>query len=210
MEENLALITTYVEQYGIFFIVPLVLLENIPVLGLISPGLTILFLAGFFHEVLPGGLYFIFFMAYATMVVADTFWYFLGKKYGLKLAWLLYIRKKSPNVEKTIITQPFYILMFYQFVPYLRMFLPFSLGLYQFSWRKWLKTTLFGSFIFSLSYIGLGVIAALWYENIEDSSSLLGIAPLLAAILTVGLTIRLIRQYLEQRKLRVIKRDVEN
>jgi hypothetical protein len=43
MEENLALITGYAEQYGIFFIVPLVLLENIPVLGILAPGLTVLF-----------------------------------------------------------------------------------------------------------------------------------------------------------------------
>lgn len=210
MEEHIDLITNYAEQYGIFFVVPLVLLENIPVIGLIAPGITVLFLAGFFSSVLPGGPILIFFLIYSTMVLADTFWYFIGKKYGTRLAWLQYIKDKSPNIESTITSQPIYILMFYQFVPYLRMFLPFSLGVYGFELKKWLKTTVFGSFFFTVVYVGLGIGAAKWYENIDDSEFIFGLAPLIGTIVAITLTIRLVVKYFEQRKLRKLVQFEEN
>lgn len=203
MEEHIAIVTAYAEQYGIFFVVPLVLLENIPVIGVIAPGITVLFLAGFFSDVLPGEPFIIFLMIYCTMVLADTFWYFVGHKYGTRLQWLQYIKDKSPNIESTITTQPIYFLMFYQFVPYLRMFLPFSLGLYKYPFKKWLKTTIFGSLLFTTVYVGLGIGAAAWYESIDDSEFIFGLAPLISTVIALMLTIRLVIKYLEQRKLRV-------
>jgi len=204
MEEHLAIVTAYAEQYGIFFVVPLVLLENIPVLGLIAPGITVLFLAGFFSPVLPGGPLLIFFLIFITMIAADTFWYAMAYKYGTRFQFLRYIKEKSPNIGETITSQPVKFLMFYQFVPYLRMFLPFSLGLYHFDIKKWLKTTIFGSFIFTLTYVGLGWTAAWWYGEIDDSESILGLVPLIAVITTIFFTIRLVIKYLEQKKLQTM------
>jgi membrane protein DedA with SNARE-associated domain len=201
MEEHITLVTMYAEQYGIFFVIPFVLLENIPILGILAPGITVLFLAGFFSNVLPGGPMMIFFMIYGTMVAADTFWFFIGKKYGTTWGWLNYIKEKSPAIESTIISQPWYFLMFYQFVPYLRMFLPFTLGLYKFDTKKWLKTTIMGSFLFTLTYVGLGFGAAVWYESIDDSGSVLGLLPLIGGVTTILFSLRLIRKYVEQRKL---------
>lgn len=201
MQENIALITAYAEQYGIFFIVPLVLLENIPVLGIFAPGITVLFLSGFFSPVLPGGPIVIFFLIFMTMVIADTFWYTMGYRYGTQFRFLRYIKEKSPNVAETITGQPVKFLMFYQFVPYLRMFLPFSLGLYRYDVKKWLQTTVFGSFIFTLIYVGLGWGASLWYENVDDSGSVLGLIPLIGVVTTLFFTIRLVSKYIEQKKL---------
>lgn len=210
MEENIALITAYAEQYGIFFIVPLVLIENIPIIGLIAPGITVLILAGFFSTVLPGGPLVIMAMIYITMVAADTFWYFMGRKFGTKFRWLRYIKEKSPTIEGTVIAQPITILMWYQFVPYLRMFLPFTLGLYHYPLDKWLKTTLCGSFLFTLTYVGIGWGASLWFATIEDSSSFLAFIPLIAVVVTLGFSIHLAVKYFEQRKLGGISQTKED
>jgi len=205
MEGHIELLTAYAEQYGIFFVVPLVLLENIPVLGLLAPGITVLFLAGFFSSVLPGGPLLIFFLIFITMVAADTFWYAMAYRYGTNFRFLRYIKEKSPNIESTITSQPIKILMFYQFVPYLRMFLPFSLGLYHLDTKKWLKTTVLGSFIFTSTYVGMGWLAAWWYGEIDDSGSILGLVPLIGVVTTIFFTIRLVIKYLEQKKLQVLK-----
>jgi len=209
MEEQIELLIAYAEQYGIFFLVPLILLENIPVIGLIAPGVTVLFLAGFFSSVLPGGPIIIFLMIFGTMVLADTFWYGMGYKYGIRLPILRYIKEKSPNIKSTITSQPIYILMLYQFIPYLRMFLPFTLGLYGYSPKKWLKTTIIGSFLFTSAYISLGIGAAIWYDNIDDSNAIFGMPALIATILTTGFTIRFAIKYVEHRRLRKLV-DIEN
>jgi membrane protein DedA with SNARE-associated domain len=200
MEEHIALITFFAEKYGIFFIVPLVLLENIPIIGLVAPGVTVLVLAGFFSSVLPGGPISTFILIYATMIIADTFWYFLGYKYGTKLAWLQYIKDKGPHIERAITDHPIYFLMLYQFVPYLRMFLPFSLGVYAFSIKKWFKITVPGSLLFTSAYFGAGVAISFWYENIDETEKLLGIIPIIAIIISIVFSGKIIRKYIHNKR----------
>jgi membrane protein DedA with SNARE-associated domain len=201
MNEQLALVTAYAEAYGIFFVVPLVFLENIPIVGLFSPGVTVLFLAGFFSPVLPGGPLLIFFMIFITMVIADTFWYTMGYRYGTKFRFLRYIKAQSPTIAETVTKQPIKLLMFYQFVPYLRMFLPFSLGLFQYNIKKWLKTTIFGSFIFTSTYVGLGWGTNLWFKSLDDSSAIIALIPIIGIITTILFTIHLATKYLAQKKI---------
>jgi membrane protein DedA with SNARE-associated domain len=81
------------------------------------------------------------------------------------------------------------------------MFLPFSLGLYHFELKKWLLTTIFGSFLFTLTYVGIGWGASLWYENVDDSGSVLALIPLIGVITTIYFTVRLLATYIEQKKL---------
>jgi membrane protein DedA with SNARE-associated domain len=201
MEEHIALITLFAEKYGIFFIVPLVLLENIPIIGLVAPGVSVLVLAGFFSSVLPGGPVTTFILIYSTMVIADTFWYFLGLKYGTKLAWLQYIKDKGPHIEQAITDHPVHFLMFYQFVPYLRMFLPFSLGVYSLSPTKWFKVTIPGSFMFTSAYFGVGIAISFWYESIDETERLLGLIPVIALIISVVFSSKIINKYLKNKRL---------
>jgi len=156
MQEYLTLITNTVETWGIWFIVPFLFLENVPVIGFIAPGLTVLFLSGFFADILPGHPVYIATIACITIIIADNLWFWLGYYGNSKTPFLKRVAAQSPNVEATLANQSFLGLIMYQFMPYFRMFLPFSLGMYRFSPAKWLLVNALATFLYVFVFFGAG------------------------------------------------------
>ena len=171
MEQYLQQINDFVAEFGYFFIIPLLALENIPFIGLIAPGISVLFLTGYFSNILPGGTLVAFFISFLTIVIADTLWYAIGYRYQTRWKWLQFITQKSPNIDELLAKQPFYLIALYQFAPYLRMFLPFALGAYQYSVSQWVRLVCVGSLLFTTVFFGFGYVTAQFIKNTSESSS---------------------------------------
>lgn len=193
MPEYLTLINAQVVQLGWFIIIPLLFLENIPIIGFIVPGVTVLFLAGFISSSINGSL-FLFVACVITLIVADTIWYTLGRISRGKWRIVSQIARQSPNVKELLAKQPFTYLIFYQFIPYFRMFLPFALGMYSVSFRLWLSLVTISSILFGTILFGTGVITARYINSItstEEVMQSLNIAILsLIAIYSLYLIVR--------------------
>ena len=165
MEQYLALIISSVEQFGVWFVVGFLFLENVPVVGFFAPGLTVLVLSGFLFEIITGNWALLFLIAWLTIFVADTLWYSIGYFAQDKNTLLQKLATRSPNVENLLRTQPIYALLTYQFIPYYRMFLPFALGMYRFSVYRWLPICLIGSALYTAVFYGVGLVGAfIWKE----------------------------------------------
>jgi len=166
VEQYLTILENGVSTFGIWFVIAFLFVENIPVVGLFAPGLTVLVLSGFFHETLTNSPITLFFIAWLTIFVADTLWYLLGRFGSQHSPWLQSLAKRSPNVEEIVTKQPLAILLCYQFMVYFRMFLPFSLGIYRFSLPKWLIVCCFASGLYTSVFFGIGFTAAIVGERL--------------------------------------------
>jgi len=166
MGQYLTLLQDGLAAAGLWFIVGFLFLENVPGVGLIAPGLTVLVLGGFFHELVvahPAQLYII---AWITIVVADNTWYWIGYFGKEKLSWLQKIADHSPNVSELLTKQSLWALCTYQFMPYFRMFLPFSLGMYRLTPSLWLPINLIASALYVAVFLSIGVIGAQVVESV--------------------------------------------
>lgn len=202
MEQYLALLQNGIATTGVWFIVPFLLLENVPIIGLVAPGLTILVLSGFFNELLVTHAWHLYAIAWLTIVVADNIWYTIGYFFGTKSAWLKKIAAQSPNVEELLTKQPLFALVSYQFMPYFRMFLPFSLGMYKFRPRLWILISLVASALYVAVFLSIGVVGAALIESIAGVDTVTTYINRGLAVFALVYCVILLRRY---RKLQVTK-----
>ena len=195
MQEYLSLLQTSVEQLGIWFIIPFLVLENVPIVGLFAPGLTVLVLSGFFYELLTGSYVTLFLVCWLTIFLADTTWFGIGYWGQQKTRWLRSLAAKSPNVHELIHRQPWWALMNYQFIPYFRMFLPFALGMYRFSPVRWLMMCLVGSALYVAVFLGIGVLGATLLGGITDIDMITNNVNRILAVGAFFYGIYLVRKY---------------
>ena len=200
MEAYISLLQDSVSAIGIWFVVFFLFIENVPIVGLIAPGLTVLVLSGFFYELLVTHPLQLFLIAWATMIVADTTWFLLGYYGGTKLAFLRTIAAQSPNASEVLTKQPWYILLCYQFFPYFRMFLPFSLGLFQFSLGKWLILTTVGSGLYTAVFLGIGVAGALIATEVDVIDAVVSNINYVLALGATVYAVVLFRRYRHNKK----------
>lgn len=203
MPEYLAFINTQIVQLGWVVIVPLLFLENIPIIGFIAPGITVLFLAGFLSSSIIGGPILLFVVCVLTIIVADTIWYILGRVSRGKWRSVSKIAKKSPNVEELLAKQPFTYLIFYQFIPYFRMFLPFALGMYLVSFRFWLTLVTLGSTLFVAIFFGVGLVTAKFVASMTRAEEVTQTLNIVIVGFVTIYTLYLIIRYLRIRKKRI-------
>jgi len=160
MEEYINLLKGIFEEYGLLFIFPLLLLENFPFIGFITPAVTTLLLAGFLLVNNITSLLLVILVSYAGMVIGDNTWFFLGRLSNGKWKWLNKVTERTPEALDIIKNQSIYILFFYQFAPYFRMFLPYAFGISNYEKNKWFIINLIGSFLYVTVFITIGFISA--------------------------------------------------
>jgi len=200
MEQYLALFTDSVANFGVWFVVVFLFIENVPLIGLFAPGLTILVLSGFFYEIITGSWQKLFIIAWLTVFIADTTWYWIGYFGQQKLAFFARIATRSPNIEVLLRTQPLYMFITYQFIPYFRMFLPFALGMYRFPFYTWVPICLVASALYTGVFLGIGIFGVIVIQEISSVDSLTGVLSTLLVMGAIIYSVILLRKYLRLKK----------
>lgn len=167
MEQYATWIIDSVSNYGVWFVIAFLFIENIPVIGFFAPGLTILVLSGFFFELITGSWLLLFLIAWLTIFIADTTWYLIGYFGQEKTAWLKRLAVISPNVKEVLSSQSPYLLVTYQFLVYFRMLLPVALGMYRYPFWHWILLCLVGSALYTAVFLGIGVASAYLFKEIS-------------------------------------------
>ncbi len=199
MPEYLAMIQTGVSTYGLWFVVVFLLLENVPIVGFVAPGLTILVLSGFLHDLIGVSAQTLFLLAWCTVVLADTIWYAIGRYSNAKSRWLRSIANKTPAARQILVSQPTHSLVCYQFMAYFRMFLPFSFGMYQYPWQAWMSLCIIASGLYTAVFFGLGVAGARLLADLDMIDTVVRHLNQLLAIAATIYGAVLLRAYLKLR-----------
>lgn len=200
MEHYLQLITEYAEVYGVLTIVPLLFLENVPIIGFTVPGVTVLFLSGFLSHYLADGPVLVFILAYSTILFADTVWYSLGYWNQTRWRWAQKLADRSPYLERLLTTERKQWLIFYQFIPYFRMFLPFALGWYKYPTKAWFILVSIATLLYTAVYFGIGYGVYRWFTTLESSASILQLLTVLVIIGSLLYGIKLFVKYVQIRQ----------
>lgn len=195
MQEYLTLLQTGVGHYGLWFVVAFLFIENIPLVGFVAPGLTILVLSGFFHELIAPSPLVLFLVAWGVITLADTLWYLIGR-YGTKHSrWLQTLAKKSPDVQEVLTNQTYYALVCYQCVAYFRMFLPFGLGMYGYPLGQWVVLCTIASALYTAIFLGIGLFGAYAAEQLGALELIVNNLNRLLAVAAVIYGVFLYRKY---------------
>jgi len=165
MENYIYQLKQVFETYGLWFVFPLLLMENFPFIGFVTPAMTVLLLAGFLLADNNVDLMMVIIVSYSAMLTGDNLWFFLGRKSQGKWKWLNKVTEKTGKALDVIKDQRTGILLFFQFAPYYRMFLPYAFGISSYPLKKWLTINLVGSAIFVLTFVLAGYFAA---QSISD------------------------------------------
>ncbi|HMA78668.1 MAG TPA: VTT domain-containing protein [Candidatus Paceibacterota bacterium] len=194
MEVYLNWLQSGIDFLGVWFIIPFLTLENIPVVGLFAPGLTVLVLSGFFHAALVNTVLWLYVIAWLTIFVADSTWYWLGYLLRDRSQWIKQLIDRAPDAETLITEQPWYALVGYQFIPYFRMFLPLAMGAYRYTPLLWLLLTAIGTALYVGVFLSIGVVGAAALQTIANidtiTTSLNRFLAIFALLYGVGLLLR--------------------
>ncbi len=167
MEDYIFQLKQVFETYGLWFIFPLLLLENFPFIGFFTPAMTVLLLAGFLLADNTIDLFLVIIISYSAMLVGDNLWFFFGRKSQGKWKWLNRVTKRSNKALDVIKQQRLGLLLFFQFAPYYRMFLPYAFGISNYPLKRWLFINLIGSCIFVLTFVLAGYFASQYISDFQ-------------------------------------------
>ena len=168
MSEYINWLQTGVDQLGLWFVVFFLALENVPIIGFVAPGVTVLVLSGFFYSTIVENIWLLYLVTGVTILLADNFWFWLGYLCANKVQWVTKLVLRGPNIQKLLLNQPRYGLIGYQFIPYFRMFLPIALGAYGFSPKKWLLISLLATTLYTAVFLSIGFIGAITMTSLSD------------------------------------------
>lgn len=203
MAEYLELLRTGVTEWGLWFLAVFVVLENVPIVGFFTPGVTLLVLSGFFYDTLASHWFAVFLTAYSAIAVADMAWFSLGYWGGRQTRWLQALARRSPNVEHVLTTQPLWQLVFYQFIPYFRMFFPFALGVYHYSWWRWAGLVLVGTFCYVSVFFGIGFATRQLYQSLTGAEQVTQLVNTVLVSVAVVYVLVLYRRWQQAKQLDV-------
>ena len=183
-------------EWKYIFMFFLLIFENIPFIGLITPAITILIVAGFLSASGELNLILLVLVGYSGVVVGDNLFYLLGRFARDKYEWVSSLVKKAPNAVRITGTIPVWKMCFYQFAPYLRMFLPVSLGAIQYQPLKWLKINIVGSLLYVGFYANIGYVIGITLEELDVAKST---ATALSIAITIAITAYLVHLYIKRK-----------
>ena len=194
------------EQYGNLVIFPILFIEVVPFVGYLAPAITLLIFAGFLLGGSPQEFVTTTMVAYAAVLLADNMMYFLGRYSSGKWSALKSVNSRANTVLEVISQQPRWLMFFYQFPPYFRMFLPFGLGMAKYPLRTWWAISLTGTFLYVAAFIGLGFLAFRFFNSLDTAYTLgKGLTYFITAYAAIYFVI-LTYQYIKKR--RAIKKQM--
>jgi len=163
-------------RHGYLFLAAWVFLEQA---GLPLPSFPILLAAGALSGTGRMNLAAALFLCVLANVSADTIWYQLGRRKGIKvLQWLCRISLEPDScvrrTEGLFEKQGARSLLFAKFVPGLNAVATPLAGIFQMRLRKFLLFDVLGSFLWLGTYLGLGYLFSGQIERIAQSAGALG------------------------------------
>lgn len=172
MEQYFELLQQFLQRYGVLIVFPILLLENFPLIGFVTPAITILIFVGFMLAATPSILLETAAVAYAAILLGDNIWFFIGRYSGGKWKALKTVNSRAKTVLEVLSEQSRWLMLLYQFPPYFRMFLPFGLGMSRFPFSTWVFINLIGSFLYVTTFVCTGYVAYSLFDSIEFANDI--------------------------------------
>ena len=186
----LIMILSVMIHYGYPLIFITSILEATPIIGFLSPGLLFVILGGLLADMGWLNVWWVFTVAFAGAVIGDTYAYYLGKRYGIKLinkaikkfGRFEKNKKHFYNTKRMINSHAGKVLIIGRFNSVTRAFGPFAAGSTELDFRKFMTYNLVGSLLWSAAYVALGYIAGESYQVVTKYINTGSLALLLALI----------------------------
>ena len=150
----------YFAEYGCWFVLALLFLENVLFLGALIPGAVVLVVGGWLMRQEQGSPYLLAFAGFVGTVAGDTVSYLIGQKAGGRLLQSKRWSKGIALVSERVRQEPA-LLMFCHFVSYLRMFVPATAGMSGVPLRRWLMLDATGAALWVASHVAAGYFLSL-------------------------------------------------
>ena len=150
----------YFAEYGCWFVLALLVLENVMFLGALIPGAVVLVVGGWLTRQEQGAPYLLMLAGFVGTVAGDTVSYFIGRKAGDRLLQSKRWGKGIVSVSERVRREPM-LLMFCHFVSYLRMFVPATAGMSGVPFRRWLMLDATGAALWVASHVAAGYFLSL-------------------------------------------------
>jgi membrane-associated protein len=152
----LRVLQTYFSEYGIWFVLAALFLENVMLLGTIIPGAVVLVMGGWLAQQQGQGFpYLLVLVGFIGTISGDIVSYGIGKKVGGRLLQSKRWSKGLNSVSERVRNEPA-LLMFCHFGSYLRMFVPASAGMSGVPFRRWLMLDATGAALWVSSHVAAG------------------------------------------------------
>ena len=154
-----------------YWVIPLgTFLENMVIIGLATPGLLVLLLAGYYAG--TGSLSFPVVVGLAligTLMGSNTS-YFLGRFIWGRYSFKHKMLQKTTQIGEVVTNRFSYFLPFYHFSGYARAFVPLAVGVSRMRFKKWIVFDVIGSVAWNIVIGLLGYLGGTYGTTIEDIS----------------------------------------
>ena len=175
-----------VKTLGYVGLTSLIFTETGLLIGLLLPGDSVLFSAGFLASMEYLHLLPLFLLTFCAAVLGDSVGYALGKKYGPKI----FVKEKSLFFDKQHIerAQRFYTkhggktVILARFIPIIRTLAPVLAGVGAMRYKTFLAYNIVGGFLWTTSVLGLGYFLGKTIPNADKY-----VLPIVAGIIFVSL-----------------------
>lgn len=159
MNEYFSNIIEVIEANGWWIVFLLVTLENIPIFGLVVPGVTVIILSGYLAGINNSNTttFYLFCSGISGVLTGDNIAFFLGKFGKNKIKIIKQKITDNTDIIEMANRANWSILIWYQFPVYLRMVLPLIMGAINFSVKKWLFINIVSSIIFVGTFFVIGM-----------------------------------------------------
>ncbi len=149
-------------KWGAIVVFAAMFVDCLPFVAFVAPGVIMLVLTGYFAAGQPTLSWVLLFAAACAGVMAsDTLMFAIGRSGYHRIAVVRRLVDKQERLRQAILRQKAFVLIFYQFPPYSRMFAPLIMGAARFSWIRWAALVSTSTVLFVASFFGIGLMAAL-------------------------------------------------
>ena len=185
-----------IEEWRASIIFVMLVLECVPVVGLVVPGQIALAALGFWAAGQPAhsGLA-LYLVALAAVLVADMTMFLLGRFATARSTVLRRFVGSRASFAEALEGQGDAVLVFYQFPPYSRMFAPLLLGAADFAPKRFVVLMMAGSLLFVTAFAGLGWSVGMLGRDLVEGASIAGVVSAFFAFGLFGWAILFARRW---------------
>ena len=187
VDQILSLPVPVLAQWGFLLVFILTFFESFPLFGMMVPGQAILLGAGFLVHLGILDMKTLLLLAFLATVLGDIAAYLIGKRYGHPFLALfegkfLFSRSRIESTKKLVRQHPAKTLILGRFTSFTHAVAPFAAGLSCVKFWKFLAYTLFGSAVWSMTFVFLGYLFGDSYKIIARTIGTFIIIAIVASI----------------------------